>query len=207
LDRNRVLEALTQTLGQGALLAGPQLTSIAPSAAAPFAVRWWVIGGLAAVGAMLFVAHPWTVAESQPPVVVASTVSATEPAPSTNPPPATNAGEELRTEVPATSPRPAARPSRARISDSLPEEVRLLSLAEKQLNSGHADEALRTLGEHERRFPGGALVEERLAARIQALCGLGRTAEARADLARLAHAHPGSPHLSAKRFCAINPAP
>jgi outer membrane protein assembly factor BamD (BamD/ComL family) len=89
--------------------------------------------------------------------------------------------------------------------DSLPEEVRLLSKAEQQLSAGRADDALRTLGEHERRFPGGVLAEERLAARVQALCALGRVTEARADLARLARAYPQSPHLDrARKFCGVD---
>jgi hypothetical protein len=67
------------------------------------------------------------------------------------------------------------------------------------------DEALRTLGEHERRFPGGALAEERLAARIQSLCALGRISEAKSDLARLARACPRSAQVDrARRFCGID---
>ena len=96
------------------------------------------------------------------------------------------------------TPSAAARVS----SDSLPEEVRLLSRAEHQLSAGRADEALVTLAEHERRFPGGALAEERLAARVQSFCALGRTSEAKADLARLARSYPGSAQLDrARRFC------
>jgi outer membrane protein assembly factor BamD (BamD/ComL family) len=90
-------------------------------------------------------------------------------------------------------------------SDSLPEEVRLLSKAEHQLSAGHADEALATLGEHERRFPGGALAEERLAARVQSLCALGRLGEAKADLTKLARSYPASAHFDrARRFCGID---
>jgi outer membrane protein assembly factor BamD (BamD/ComL family) len=90
-------------------------------------------------------------------------------------------------------------------SDSLPEEVRLLSKAEQQVGAGHADQALTTLNEHERRFPGGALAEERLAARVQALCALGRVSEAQAELAKLAHTHPRSAHFDrARRFCGID---
>jgi outer membrane protein assembly factor BamD (BamD/ComL family) len=89
-------------------------------------------------------------------------------------------------------------------SDSLPEEVRLLSKAEHQLSAGRADEALATLGEHERRFAGGALAEERLAARVQSLCALGRLSEAKADLAKLARSYPASVHFDrARRFCGI----
>jgi hypothetical protein len=71
--------------------------------------------------------------------------------------------------------------------------------------AGRAGDALATLGEHERRFPGGALAEERLAARVQALCALRRVNEARADLARLARTYPGSAHFDrARRFCGLD---
>lgn len=87
-------------------------------------------------------------------------------------------------------------------ADSLPEEVRLLSRAEQQMNEGLAREALKTLADHERRFPAGALAEERMAARVQALCMLGRAAEARSDLARLGRAYPRSPQLErARQIC------
>jgi hypothetical protein len=73
------------------------------------------------------------------------------------------------------------------------------------VNDGLAEDALKTLGEHERRFAAGALAEERLAARIQALCMLGRSAEARTDLTKLARAYPHSPHVGgAKRFCGLD---
>jgi hypothetical protein len=88
------------------------------------------------------------------------------------------------------------------MSDSLAEEVRLLSRAERQLNDGRSADALATLGEHERRFARGALAEERIAARVEALCTLGRIAEARTELTRLARAFPQSAHIDrARRLC------
>ncbi len=76
-----------------------------------------------------------------------------------------------------------ARPRHAR--DRLAEEVALLSRAETALHSGNAAVALQVLSEHERKFRDGLLAEERIAARIQALCALGRKAEADAQLAQL----------------------
>ena len=59
-----------------------------------------------------------------------------------------------------------------------------------------------SLAEHERRFPKGALTEQRIAARVEALCAVGSYPEARANLARLARAYPRSPHIDgARRFC------
>jgi outer membrane protein assembly factor BamD (BamD/ComL family) len=112
------------------------------------------------------------------------------------------------TQSASDAPRPNARSSLPRSSsDSLAEEVRLVSKAEQQLSAGRADDALKTLSEHERRFPNGALTELRMAARVQSLCTPGRIAEAeaRADLTKLARAYPQSPQLDrTRRFCAID---
>ena len=69
--------------------------------------------------------------------------------------------------------------------DNLSEEVAILSRAETELHAGRPAVALRLLDEHERKFGNGLLAEERIAARVQALCALGRTTEADAQLARL----------------------
>ena len=76
----------------------------------------------------------------------------------------------------------------SRTRDGLAEEVALLSRAETELRAGRPAKALLVLAEHQRKFPRGALAEERTAARIQALCALGLRDEANAQLApALAH--------------------
>jgi hypothetical protein len=85
------------------------------------------------------------------------------------------------------------------VRDALSEEVAILSRAETDLYGGRAESALKALDEHERRFGHGVLEEERTAARIQALCALGRTAEADTELARLARISPKSPHAEHSR--------
>jgi len=83
--------------------------------------------------------------------------------------------------------------------DNLPEEVAILSRAETALHNGKPEVALRLLAEHERKFGNGILAEERIAARLQALCALGRTAEAEAQLA---HLSPKSLHgQGARKAC------
>jgi hypothetical protein len=67
----------------------------------------------------------------------------------------------------------------------LSDEVAILTRAETELHGGRAESALRLLNEHERRFRNGILAEERTAARIQALCALGRVSEADVLRARL----------------------
>jgi hypothetical protein len=83
--------------------------------------------------------------------------------------------------------------------DSLAQEVLLLSRATSALRAGHAGEALKALGEYQRKFPSGALTEERRAAKAQALCISKRVSEGRTELAHLA---PGSPAAArARQVC------
>jgi hypothetical protein len=89
---------------------------------------------------------------------------------------------------PSDSPSAGAR----RRSDRLAEEVAILSRAETEFHAGHPARALQVLEEHRRKFPNGALVQERIAARVHALCALGRTTEAESDLARLERVSPRS---------------
>ncbi len=78
-----------------------------------------------------------------------------------------------------------------------------MSRAETDLHGGRPESALKALDEHERKFGNGVLAEERTAARIQALCALGRTAEADTQLARLIRTSPNSPHTQrALQACA-----
>jgi outer membrane protein assembly factor BamD (BamD/ComL family) len=85
----------------------------------------------------------------------------------------------------------------------LAQEVELLSRAETELHRGRYANALRLLDDYRREFPNGTLSQERLAARIQALCALGRQKEAEADLARLTRLSPESPQEGrARAACA-----
>jgi len=91
---------------------------------------------------------------------------------------------------------PSAQPSPPRGGGGLAEEVALLSRAETALHGGRFGSALRVLDDYERRFPRGALAQEDVSARVQALCGLGRVADAKSQLRRLAA---NSPHASRAR--------
>lgn len=71
------------------------------------------------------------------------------------------------------------------VHDRLAEEVAIIARAETALRTGRPAAALEVLNEHERKFGNGLLAEERIAARAQALCALGRTAEADAQLTQL----------------------
>jgi hypothetical protein len=86
--------------------------------------------------------------------------------PSETPPPFASRGEPKR-------PLAAAAPS------DLDAEQHLLDSARRALAEGRNAEAFEPIGEHERRFPKGVLVEEREALLINALVGSSRYAEAR----------------------------
>lgn len=84
--------------------------------------------------------------------------------------------------------------------NQLGEEVALLSRATAALHAGQAEAALRVLAEHQKRFSKGALGMERRAARAQALCLLGRKAEAERELEHLPASTPQA--ARAREFCA-----
>jgi RNA polymerase sigma-70 factor (ECF subfamily) len=72
-------------------------------------------------------------------------------------------------------------------------EIALLSEAQKALSAGQPERALQFLDEHARTFPRGTLAEERTAARIVALCKLGRVAKAKSEAAAFLQRLPDSP--------------
>jgi hypothetical protein len=88
---------------------------------------------------------------------------------------------------------------------SLTDETRLLEAAQRELASGRARSALSLLEEHERRFPAGALGEERTAARVLSLCALGRGEEARRTATTFLETSPRSPLIPRLRgSCALD---
>jgi hypothetical protein len=94
--------------------------------------------------------------------------------------------------APAPEPAPSSSPSPAAPADALAEETRLLRDADAATRAGDATRALALLAEHARRFPRGALAEERDAETVLALCAAGRTEDARAAARRFLAARPGS---------------
>lgn len=204
-DRERIASALRSRLGDAAL--PPDAPAPSPVAAPPAAagsIGWQaisaVVAGLALTGAVAVVAFRSPDPTPAPPAVVAApTPPASAVAPAREvlptgpePTPALDLAPPVETQASAPSPR--------RPTDRLAEEVAILSRAEAELHADRYQGALRVLEEHERKFPRGKLTQERVAARIRALCGLGRTAEANAALARLS---PSSLHEGrAREACA-----
>ncbi|XXX72570.1 hypothetical protein WMF30_33465 [Sorangium sp. So ce134] len=113
------------------------------------------------------------------------------------PPPVTPA--PARRELPALPVGSDARaPSAGSASASpagstLPGELALLRSAQGALRAGDAGRALALLEEHTAEYREGALREERRAARVFALCALGRIDESRAEAVRFLRDAPRSP--------------
>jgi hypothetical protein len=199
-DRARVFQALLPQLGGGLGAAGLNAPSTAPAAASGLAAKVTAALVVAAVaGGGLYLA----LRADPPPGTPAAT--STVPAASARAPQARseNAPESAPTVVPeAKAIEKRAPVASSRPADSLAEEVAILSEVSSALHGGRPAAALKMLDEHRRKFPRGALGQERTAARIQALCALGRTKEAHAELARLARAAPNSPHVArARKAC------
>jgi hypothetical protein len=119
----------------------------------------------------------------------ATTIASKDVPSNTGPSPAVSAFPDVPS-VADTAPT-AALPTIAP-SSALTLEAQGLSAVERALRNGRAAEALALLDQQERTFRGGKLDLERQAARIIALCAVGRQAEARAFAARFLARAPSS---------------
>jgi len=88
---------------------------------------------------------------------------------------------------------PTVREEASSEPSSLLEETRLLGEAQQALRRGTPRATLRWLDEHAARFPQGTLTQQREAARVFALCDLGRATQARDVQARFLRRWPSSP--------------
>jgi hypothetical protein len=172
------------------------------------ALAWWAAAGIGASAVATTAVVAWehqapnapraSVARTIPtrPVVVTSRAqgqklpeqpsSVPERQPTSEAPPAA----ETQTHPKPTPPTDSEPwPTRA----ALAEKMRLLGTAQKKLAAENGEAALEMLVQHERRFPQGVLSEERRAARVLALCSLGRTSEAREEAKRFLQTSPKSP--------------
>jgi hypothetical protein len=196
-DAGRILEALRAQLGDAAVLGAQSAQAAVSSASTSFLFgkgSLLSLVGLAMLGGIWFyAAHNPRAAlrETDAIASVGTTASATIAlAPSLSTSSATLGPEPAASEVAAVANlgsdgdklRPAAS---HHVHDRLAEEVAIIARAETALRSGHPAVALDVLNEHERKFGNGLLAEERIAARAQALCALGRTAEAQVQLTQL----------------------
>lgn len=196
-DRQRVYEALLPKLRSSLLGAGSSGASGAARGILAKASAVLVALGIAG-GALHLGSRP----EPESPK---TSVAPPDQAPPPSPP--TPVNDVLERAVPE-SPRAEVAGKRAtrrvRVADDLAQEVAILSQASSELHAGRPGDALKALEEHQRRYPSGALAEERTAARIRALCALGRVNEAQSELTRLSQSTPESPHLArARKACGL----
>jgi hypothetical protein len=91
------------------------------------------------------------------------------------------------------SPRPAPARAHKRPPPTLAAEMSLMTAAQDAAKAGRHADALRLLSRHRRRFPDGALAEEREAERVIALCALSRKPEAGRTASAFLERFPGSP--------------
>jgi hypothetical protein len=144
--------------------------------------------------------RPRTVPVAPPPAAIppADVPVAATPAAATAP--ATATPSVAPKSVAATAPAAGASPS------DLDIEIALLQDANGAIRDKDGARALRLLDEHTRRFPNGALGEESEAARVFALCQLGRADEARDVAGRFLREHPRSPLVPrVSRACDAEP--
>lgn len=196
-DSARILEALRAQLGDAAVVGAQTTQAAVTSASTSFLFgkgSLMSLVGLAMLGGIWFFATHNPRAVSRETNTVAS-VAATASAPLAS-------AASVLSSSPPLSPGPAAsavavvasttadgdksRPAASHhVRDRLAEEVAIIARAEAALRGGRPAVALEALNEHERKFGNGLLAEERIAARAQALCALGRTSEADAQLTQL----------------------
>lgn len=197
-DRERIEAALRARLGPEALPADSGMSQAV--SATSWKVVTGVTAGVFAIGAAAF----WTLSPipRAPEVQARTAASNAETVPMENrvsnplldmPPIAAPVTEPVEPAPVVASKAPAA------ARDRLAREVALMSQATVALRAGRVATALRVLGEHQQKFPNGALSEERRAAKAQALCLLGRVSDGRAELARLTPRSPAAAH--AERVC------
>ena len=187
----RCFPVLGGAIGAGAAAGGAARATLLKVSAA--------LVGLGLIGGGLFLAQ-----RSEPPPVNAVVPAPVNPAPAVAPP-VDPMPENAAPVAPPAEPSAKRSPVPSRSADNLAREVAILSRASSELRAGRPAAALKALEEHQREFPGGMLAQERTAARIQALCALGRTKQAESELARLARTSPDSPHVArARKACGFD---
>ncbi|MDC0740200.1 hypothetical protein [Polyangium mundeleinium] len=134
-----------------------------------------------------------------------------EALPTDEPPPPPVPAHQNTPAVNAPFKRPAApiatnEPPPAPVVDPLLAETKRLRAVHGAMKEGDPEQALRLLDETSAGAEGQSLRAERTAARVLALCKLGRVAEARAEAARFLSESPGSPLADrVRKACPASP--
>lgn len=208
-DRARVRAGVLRKVG--AVAAVTAATASTTTAAA--ATKAGVFGSLSALAkaaivlsAVTVVAGGAYVARSRPtPVAVAPSAAPIESAPaipSSTPVPSASAPASASVAPPPPSviaPKPAPAPKKPSVED----ELVLLQQAQAAMGGGDPARALALLDEHAKRFPSGALAEEREGQRVLARCALGRP-DAQSGAEKFLASHPDAPVASrVRKVCGV----
>ena len=175
-----------------AAIGGTALVATQPDEVAPPAER--------VVGAAPFAEPEPIRPRVAPPRVTSDAPAPPDVAPATtrDEPPMEEAAEDGSPAAEPTSTPRARRVATTRreiaVADStLTEEIVMIRRAQRALQAGDAEAALRYLDDHASRFSGGVLAEEREAARVLALCRAGQPERSRALAQRFLRDRPASP--------------
>lgn len=197
-DRARVRTGLEHHIAAGS----------SPSAAASAKTLPLVGASILGVAVVIGIAIAVTQAGTSVEAVGSREPVAHPPAPARSEPPAQKNEPEaqLQSQAPphaeATAPsrpltvsrdKPEARSTKRPALVSLTEESRALGRVNQALRAASPAAALAQLDQQDREFAGGALVAERAAARVLALCAAGRTGDAKAKADAFLREHPDSP--------------
>jgi hypothetical protein len=208
-DEHRIGRSLARRLGAEAAAAAVGVGAVKSAAGASLGKV--IALGVVSLGVVLGLAYG-LVAASRPAstdaaeprstsaVAAASSTSATRAVSSEVAPAPSSLAPEPSATAALTRSAPTARlnpvPEAPSDVDPLQAETAALRNAQRAIRSGEPERALALIREQDATYRGGALAQERAAARIFALCDLRRTEEARAEIRRFARQWPRSPLLS-----------
>ena len=194
-ERERVAKSLARRVGVGFGTALGLMSTKAGAAAASSSMAFALKVSLALLLAGTAALVVPRLTHREDPLAPAS--RSVPPAPSDPAPPTqTEAVPAPPPSAPSTKtddpPVPTKGAAMAHALPPLAEEARLLKQAQQALRAGQPQAALTALAEHQRRFPRGQLALERSAARVTALCALGRTPQAVSEARIFLQQHPQS---------------
>lgn len=208
-------EERPRATAHGWALLVPQLGLATTSATAAPLLAWGLVAKVSAVALPVAMAIGLSVTRSErAPQVPGAAPAIAEVAPPAPVPvviasaqPTIAAPQAVPVPVVAPVQRPEVRsPTRAAatpVVPSLGRDNQLVRDASDRLRDGDAEGALAITDTHAREFPKSALADARAALRIEALCALGKTAQARGEARVLSVAHGNSPVLArVERSCA-----
>jgi hypothetical protein len=134
--------------------------------------------------------------EAAPPTPTVVAEPSTAP-PAVEPPPTSPVSPLVSPTAATRKKRPETFPREPSIETSLARERQLIERARAELHAGRPADAQTALHVHEREFPNGVLLEERLGLQIEVLAAHGETAAARQRAVEFRSRFPGSPLQSA----------